>query len=125
MVKDLEIKIVPDSIVDGLVGLEWHSNTTKSIGRQQRAVHLVGYLNPLREHCISIVSPGEMEWIYAQTEQHLSQCTALCSQSVTLIILSEGCEANPALLAICGRYDIALVKTVMWVVYPEVCNLFL
>ncbi len=103
--------IHPDLIVEGLAGVRWYVRTTRHIDRQRHAIHLLGYLNPLRASCITIVSASEMEWMYAQTEQSLSGCAVFRGEIVSLVILCAGCEASPALVAVCERYNIALVKT--------------
>lgn len=101
----------PREVLAGLSNADWISETDKMIKGQHHAIKLFGFLNPLRPTPICVVSENELEWIYAQTEQALLNCPGLDEQEVTLILLCGSCQANPAIISVCEKHRIALVKT--------------
>jgi len=103
--------ISPQRVLKGLTDIEWLCNTDREIKDQHYAIKLFGFLNPLRSTPIALVTETELEWLYAQTEQSLSDSPAFGLENVTLIVLCENCNPSPVVISVCRERSIALVKT--------------
>jgi HPr kinase/phosphorylase len=69
-----------------------------------------GYLNPLRNKPLQLISENESEWVYGQSETNLVQSPPF-ADTVVAIVMSAGVSANPALVSVCEKNKIGLLKT--------------
>jgi HPr kinase/phosphorylase len=97
-------------ILSGMGHLDWINGSTKKIFPQHHVIKLFGYLNPLRAVTICVVTENELEWIYSKSEHELSKSPAFNAENVSIIILCQNCKPNPAIVAVCEKYEIALVQ---------------
>lgn len=103
--------ISPDQVIEGIDQVEWVCRTSKLLHAQNHAVQLFGFLNPLRNTTICIVTENEMEWLFSQTETALMKSPAFDADQVSMIIFCCPCQANPAVISVCEKQDIAVLQT--------------
>ena len=97
--------------MDGIQGLDWVCSSTKRIHAQHHAIKLFGFLNPLRETPICIVTENELEWLFSQSEQSLGVSPVFDPERVTILLFCDNCRPNPAVISVCLKHNIALVRT--------------
>ncbi len=97
-------------VLAGLENVEWICDSDKVIRGHHHTIKLFGYLNPLRSTSISLITNNELEWVYSQSEQSLLACPAFSGEQVGLIILCKSCNPSPAMISVCNKNSIALVK---------------
>ncbi len=97
--------------MDGVQEVDWISSSTKRIRAQHHAIKLFGFLNPLRETPVCIVTENELEWLFSQTEQSLGASPAFDPEKVTILVFCDNCRPNPAVISVCRKHNIALART--------------
>ena len=99
--------------MDGVQEVDWICSSTKRIHAQHHAIKLFGFLNPLRETPVCIVTENELEWLFSQTEQSLGASPAFDPDQVTILIFCDNCRPNPAVISVCRKHNIALARTLL------------
>ena len=99
--------------MEGVQEIKWICSSTKRIQAQHHAIKLFGFLNPLRETPICIVTENELGWLFSQTEQSLRESSAFEPNRVTMFLFCENTVPSPAVVSVCRKHDIALARTLL------------
>ncbi|MEM7193498.1 MAG: hypothetical protein AAF402_01020 [Pseudomonadota bacterium] len=71
---------------------------------------IFAFINPLRPSQICIVTEHELEWLYGLDESQLNHSPTFSSPDTVLLVLCQGCRANPALREVCQQRSIGLLE---------------